>query len=121
MGCDWSCDDRQQHKNVVTWDFAGGWRSEVWLTGGRGGRRGWCWANNGLKTWRKVKGLSVTAKTIHQNVFLAKGQDRIRKCMRNHLREGGLEGGKMLEITKMHFFWAVLKFGYFTVTFGSRT
>lgn len=41
LGCDWSCDDRQEHKNVVTWDFAGGWRErEVWLTGEGGWRRG---------------------------------------------------------------------------------
>lgn len=84
LGCDWSCDDRQQHKNVVTWDFAGGWRS----------------VRFGLKTWRKVKG--IKAKTIHQNVLLSKGQDKIRYYMRNHLRQGGLGWGIIaLEITHL--------------------
>jgi len=82
---------RQQHKNVVTWDFAGGWRSV---------RSGWqCLANNGSKTWRKVKGKQKQSIKMY---CWQRGQDWIRSCVRNHLRLWGLVGEGVSDISQLH-------------------
>lgn len=67
LGCDWSCD---AGNSTRMW-----WRGTLLGGGGVWGLAdGWCWANNGLKTWRKVKG--IKAKTIHQNGIVGKGTCR---------------------------------------------